>query len=67
MTDKKPTAVGGPIMRRTPQHILANSKSVSTRSGDAHAKFPMRNTALESFPDTDPRWGLSPDDPDYPT
>ena len=65
-SDLKPVAVGGPIMRRSNQHVLSNNKLAGTQSGDSHFKFPMRNFALTTYPDSDPRWGLSPDDPDYP-
>ena len=65
-TDKKPVAVGGPVMRRTNQHILSNNGVTTFNTGDTHRKFPMTNQTQLTFPDSDPRWGLSPDSPDYP-
>jgi hypothetical protein len=65
-TDHKPVAVGGPVMRRTDSHITDRNKPEISRSGDQHQKFAMFNTTQTKYSDDDPRWGLSPDDPDYP-
>lgn len=65
-TDVKPVACSGPIMRRTDEHVLSRSVMDGTRSGDQHNRFPMFNTAQDVTPDSDPRWGKTPCDADWP-
>ena len=60
VSDKKPLACGGDVMRRTDCHVINNSKIESKRSGDSFQRPPIRNFALATVPDTDPRWGVSP-------
>lgn len=57
LTDKKPVACGGWVMRRTDSHIINNSKPVITKSGDEQLAPPIRNFALTTVQDSDPRWG----------
>ncbi len=57
LTDSKPTACGGEVMRRTDSHIVNNSKIDLTRSGDNHISPPKFNLAQSTIPDSDPRWG----------
>ena len=62
LTDTKPKACGGEFMRRTDSHILSNSNINVTKSGDEHVAPPIRNFALTTVPDSDPRWGVDPCD-----
>ncbi len=57
VTDSKPVAVGGEVLRRTDSHILSNSKANLTKSGDQHISPPKFNRAQNTTPDSDPRWG----------
>lgn len=57
LTDSKPVACGGAVLRRTNSHIVGNSKVAITRSGDRHLAPPIRNFALTTTPDNDPQWG----------
>lgn len=59
LTDTKPVACGGEVMRRTDSHIINNSKINLTRSGDLHISPPKFNLALTTYPDSDPRWGVA--------
>jgi hypothetical protein len=58
LSDNKPEACGGSIMRRTDSHVISNNKIAVTRSGDSHIKPPLFNLAETKYPDSDPRWGL---------
>jgi hypothetical protein len=60
LTDTKPVACGGPVLRRTDGHILDRSIYPVTASGDAYLAPPMRNFALTTTPDSDPAWGEHP-------
>ncbi len=60
ITDTKPIACGGEFLRRTDSHILGNSNIQVTNSGDKHLAPPIRNFALTTTPDSDPRWGVDP-------
>lgn len=62
ITDTKPEACGGYVLRRTDSHIIGNSKTVVTRSGDEQSASPIRNFALTTTPDSDPIWGTTPCD-----
>lgn len=62
ITDTKPTACGGYVLRRTDSHIVGKSKIEVTNSGDRHLASPIRNFALTTTPDSDPRWGSTPCD-----
>lgn len=57
LTDTKPVACGGIIMRRTNSHVINNSEVDFARSGDNHISPPKFNLAQTTIPDTDPRWG----------
>ena len=58
LSDKKPLACGGTVMRRTDSHVCNNSIISTKRSGDSFQRPPIRNFALTTIPDTDPRWGV---------
>ena len=62
LSDDKPVACGGWVLRRTDRHIIGKSKTVITNSGDKHLAPPIRNFALTTTPDSDPRWGATPCD-----
>lgn len=57
LTDSKPTACGGYVLRRTDSHIIGNSKVAVTNSGDEQLVPPIRNFDLTTTPDDDPNWG----------
>lgn len=57
LTDSKPVACGGTIMRRTDSHVTSNNKIDVTVSGDQYLKPPLFNLAETKYPDSDPRWG----------
>lgn len=57
LTDSKPVACGGAVLRRTDSHVRSNSKVDVIRSGDKHLAPPIRNFALTTTPDNDPQWG----------
>ncbi len=62
MTDDKPIACGGWVLRRTDSHIIGNSKITVTNSGDKLRAPPITNLALTTTPDSDERWGSTPCD-----
>ena len=65
-SDSKPVAVGGDIMRRTDESIRRNGGLRVTTSGDK-PYVPRKFTAqFDSYPDSDPRWGKTPLDEDWP-
>lgn len=57
LTDEKPKAHNGKVMRRTDEHIKKNSKPKVTESGDKPHKGYFRNTTEITYPDNDPQWG----------
>lgn len=57
ITDSKPVACNGSVLRRTDSHVIGNSKVDVTTSGDRFQSPPIRNFALTTTPDSDPRWG----------
>ena len=62
LSDAKPVACGGYVLRRTDSHIKGNNKISVTNSGDRHIAPPIRNFALTTTPDSDERWGKTPCD-----
>lgn len=58
LSDEKPTACSGDIMRRTDSHVICNNKISVVRTGDQYIRAPMINTAQVTVPDSDPRWGV---------
>lgn len=60
ITDIKPIACGGYVLRRTDSHIIGNSKVAVTHSGDKQLVPPIRNFALTTTPDSDDIWGSTP-------
>jgi hypothetical protein len=66
VSDKKPVAVSGDIMRRTDASIRQSDGLRVTHSGDkpyVPAKFTVQ---FDTYPDSDPRWGKTPLDDDWP-
>lgn len=64
-SDKQPKAVAGKVMRRTDEHVIANSIPDIKRSGDQHIKGKLSNDTLDSYPDSANDWGKTPLDPDW--
>lgn len=58
LTDTKPKACNGDLMRRTDSHVISNSKVDVSKSGDNHISPPKRNLSINAVPDSDPRWGI---------
>ena len=57
LSDSKPRACGGWVLRRTDSHIIGKSEVKVSNSGDRMLAPPIRNFALTTTPDSDPRWG----------